>query len=219
MVKVIAYSVVALLLVASTASAQLGTLSQSQNTINSLTSTVTLAGAPGIGGNLGVVANFAGQTATTTFPTAASQGIGLLGVQASYLQNNGSAAISVGQALGIQGAGTTNPAMGPGQVQAVNADNGAIAGSEQQFQGVTVTGTQALSKGGNGTALALNAGGALLGQEVSNASTIADQGILIIGGQLSGITGEAASSGTVVAGMSSTVLQYQSGNAVVQAAP
>ncbi len=209
MVKVIAYSVV-VLLIASTASAQLGTLNQSENVINTLTSNVNLSGAPGTGGALNVTANFAGQTASTTYPTAASQGIGLIGVQGSFVQNDGSAVISIGQTLGIKGA--TAGTMGPGQVQAVNADNGAIAGGEQQFQGICVDGTQTISKGGDGTVIGLNAGGALLGQEVSNASTISDQGILIIGGQLAGVTGEAASNAIITTGMSTTVLQYQSGN-------
>jgi hypothetical protein len=210
MVKVIAYSVVAVLLVASTASAQIGTLYQSENVINGLGSTVALSGAPGTGGSLGVVANFAGQTASTTLPTSASQGIGLLGVQASFVQNDGSAVISVGQTLGIQGAAAGSN--GPGQVQLIAADVGATAGGEQQFQGIALTGTQTITKAGDGTAVGLNAGGTILGQEVANASTTADQGILIIGGQLSGASGDAASLATITTSMTATVLQYQSGN-------
>ena len=210
MVKVIAYSVVALLLVASAASAQVGSLNGSQNWTNALGSTVTLTGAPGTGGSLGVILNAAGQSQTTTAPTSASQGFGLIGVQGAFAQNNGSANISVGQTLGITGA--TAGLMGPGQVQAVAADSGLVMGGAQQFEGITLTGGQNIIKNGDGTAIGLNAGGALLGQEVSNASTTGTQGILIVGGQLSGATGDAGSGATIVTTMTSTVLQYQSAN-------
>jgi hypothetical protein len=222
MVKVIAYSVVAVLLVASTASAQLGGLLQgTQNWNTSLGSTVSLSGAANTGGTLLVGADVAGQTATTTLGTSASQGLGLLAVQGALGQNNTAAIVSADQKFAIVGvnvAGSPTQGSGPfGQSQLVSADNGSTLGVAGQFEGVSVGGSQTVGVAGNGSMIALNAGATVLGQEVANTSTTADQGVLIIAGALSGITGDAGSKGTVTTTVSSTVVQQQAANGTVVA--
>jgi hypothetical protein len=220
MVKVIAFSAVAILVVSSSAFAQVDLQYQGWNL--GLGNSINLSGGAGTGSttqgvgtlsvqNLGVNPNNSGVPTVT-----AGQGIGAALFQNGNATTDGKGNIGLAQTLGITGLGiTVNGSMIPGgQTQSI-ADGG---GSGMQYQGVSFSGTQGLTKaaGASSTADGLNIAGFVMGQAGDNSCLDGDQLSIILGGQYSTLDGQAQSVGTITTSMTTTVQQFQTGNNPVQ---
>jgi len=211
MKKVIAVAVVTVLLVGSSAIAQINL--QGQNWGLGLTNDIVLSGGTadastiqGIGTlniqNIGINPDQNGD------PTVeASQGIGAALFQTGDVHTGG-ALMTLEQDLTVQGWSLGNN--GPGQVQSV----GDLAGPAMEFQGVKVDGKNDIDKqrGSEGDADGLNLVAFGMGQELENNCAEGFQVSLIIGGQYSVLDGTAQSVGGVTSTMTGTVVQIQVAN-------
>jgi len=211
MKKVIAVAVVTVLLVGSSAIAQINL--QGQNWGLGLTNDIVLSGGAseastiqGIGTlgmqDIGINPDMNGD------PTvSASQGIGAALFQTGSVYTGGAVA-TLEQDLTVQGWALGNN--GPGQVQSV----GDLAGPAMEFQGVKVDGKNDIDKqrGSDANVDGLNLVAFGMGQEVGNNCADGCQLSLILGGQASSLDGTAQSVGGVLSTMTATVVQIQVAN-------
>jgi len=213
MKRVIAASIVAVLVMSSGALAAIGDIGQQAQTWDlHLGGTAAMTTGTGSAGNIQGIGVLVGQNVTSTEGTSASQGIGAVLFQDTNVSTVG-APVSSSQTLDVDALALTTASgiVGPGQEQSINA----YAGSGQQFEGILVTGNQNLSKGagGTGTADGVNLVGVGLGQSAGNTSVTMGEGLLIVAGQGSNITGDTpASAGTVVTNASAQIVQIQNAN-------
>jgi hypothetical protein len=218
MVKVITSSVVAVLLIGSSALAATGDIGQGQMWNFGLINDADHTAGTGIGGTIQGIGTLSGQGDATTSGTLALEGIAVGLFQVGGYASAG-APMTVDQNVSAKGIGlyTTDPVTqvqtytdGPGQEQTVEVGVGQI----DQFQGVAVEGTNTLTKeaGGPGVAAGVNAAGFAMGQLGVNASGGGAQASLIAGAQGSGIAGNAAAAGSVGANMTGIVVQKSTMN-------
>jgi hypothetical protein len=223
MKKVITASVVAVLLVASSAMAQIDLQYQYWNF--GLSNDMDVAGGPGVAEtiqsvgtlsvqNLGINPDVGGVDPTAT----ASQGIGLILVQGGETETGG-AHVGLLQNLNIQGIGiTVNGAVIPaGQAQQI----GDLSGPTMQYEGVAVSGDQTLDKarGSDGESEGFNLAGFGMGQSAGNNCADGCQLSVILGAQFSELEGAAQATGTIVTSMTATVQQFQTANNVAPVEP
>jgi hypothetical protein len=211
MKKVFAVAVVAVLVLGSSAVAQINL--QGQNWGLGLTNSINLSGGTadastiqGIGTlsmqNIGINPDQNGD------PTvSASQGIGAALFQTGDVHTGG-ALMTLGQSLGVQGLALGSN--GPGQVQSL----GDLAGPAMEFQGVEVTGSNDIDKGRGsaGDAQGLNLIAFGMGQELANNCAEGGQLSLILGGQASSLDGTAQAVGGVLSTMTAQIVQIQVAN-------
>jgi hypothetical protein len=206
MKRAIAASIVAVLLVGSSAMAQIDLQYQTWDVGLSNTVTLNTGGVISASTTQGI-GTLSGQTLTSGIATA-SQGVGVALFQDGSASTKG-AAISLTQNAKVESVGLSSPHLvDPGQTQKVAVGGGAIL----QSQGVQVNGDQTLKK--TGTDTAANADGLNLvafgmGETAANNANDASQGVIILGGSYSEMTGKADSKGTVETTMSATVVQLQ----------
>ena len=205
MKKVIAASVVAVLLVGSSAMAQIDV--QYQTWSLALTDNISLSGGgPSDASTIQGIGALTTQDLTSGVATA-SQGIGGALFQTGNVSTDGSA-IGLTQNLTVAAVGITAPfTVGPGQLQQVGAGGGALAES----QGASVHGDQTLQKTGDtaADADALNLVAFAMNQDAANACNDAGEFAVILGGSFSELDGECDSLGSVVTTMDATVVQLQ----------
>jgi hypothetical protein len=211
MKKVITVAVVAVLLVGSSAIAQINL--QGQNWGLGLNTDITLSGGTADGSTIQGIGTLSMQNIGINpdqngDPTvSASQGIGAALFQDGAVHTGG-ALTTLNQDLLVQGWTLGNN--GPGQVQSV----GDLAGPAMEFQGVKVDGLNDIDKGRGSEANAdgLNLVAFGMGQEVKNNCADGSQLSLILGGQYSVLDGTAQAVGGVTSTMTALVVQVQVAN-------
>jgi len=211
MMKGIAVSAVIVLLVGSSAIAQIGL--QYENWNLQLIDNMSLEGGQGtattiqgIGDlsvqGLGINPDLNGDPAA-----AAGQGIGVALYQDGSIDTNG-ALVTLDQNLQVLGASWG--VNGPGQAQTVGDLSGPIA----QYQGNSLIGSENLTKeaGSWASVNGLNVAAFGMGQVAANTCAEGGQLSLILGGQFSDLTATAQASGEVHTDMTATIQQYQTAN-------
>lgn len=211
MVKAIAYSVCAVLLISSAAFGQVGMLVQNQDWGHSASTLLDTSGAVGTVDALTAFGRLDTQDAESIYTsTTANQGVGALLVQAGTGTNLSGGSVSILQDTMTQGLAATS-ASGPGQLQMI----GAYDGPAQQFEGVGLTAAQMLTTaGGGGEAQALNGAGLAIGQEAASTSMELAQSSFMAAVQAANVISDPGGQTTVSSGVVSEVLQGQSANTV-----
>jgi hypothetical protein len=205
MKKALVGSVVAVLLVGTSAMAQIDV--QFQTWDFAIGDNISLSGGGPIGANtIQGIGNLSKQDLTSGVATA-QQCIGTALFQSGEANSQGSD-IGLIQNLTVAGLGMTAPfSIVPGQVQSVAVGGGALTES----QGVGVAGDQTIQKTGDtaadAEALTLVAFG--MDQGAGNSCNMASECALVIGGSFSSIDGKCDSLGTVMTTMGATVIQLQ----------
>ncbi len=184
MVKAIAYSVCAVLLISSTAFGQLGTLVQNQDWTHSASTGLSTSGAPGTVNALTGFGTLDTQSAASIYTTTtANQGAGALLVQAGTATNLAGGSVSILQDAATLGLAATDMS-GPGQLQMITAYDGPA----QQSEGVGLTAGQTLAtSGGGGVAQALNGVGTAVGQQANSTSVALNQATFMAGVQAANV--------------------------------
>jgi hypothetical protein len=217
MKKVIAFAVVAVLVVGSSAIAQINLQGQDWNL--GLTNNLMVIGGPsdastiqGIGA-LNVQTMGINPDGNGGFAAESSQGIGAALFQTGETETGG-AKVSLDQGLTILGFKDT-AGNGPGQIQQL----GDLAGPAREYQGVRLDGHNTLDKavGSAGEASGLNIAAFGMAQEVENNCADGGQLSLILGGQASSLEGQAQAIGHVATTMWAQVTQIQVANTPVTA--
>jgi len=208
-------AVVAVLLIGSSAMAQINL--QSQNWNFGLNNAINLSGGAGTAATIQGIGTLSVQDIGVNpdqngDPTAtASQGVGVALFQAGGVETFGKVPAGLTQSLTVAGVGLVTGIPFPaGQVQSV----GDAGDATLQYEGVSVGGTQNLTKasGAGAEVEGLNLAAFGMGQVAVNTCVDGVQASVIIGGQFSELAGAAQSVGTVTTGMNATVQQYQAAN-------
>jgi len=217
MVKAIAYSICAVLLITSTTFGQaVGPQTQIWNI--GLGSNVGMQTGTGDAHNDQVLGTLNIQGNSNGEGTQGWQGMGTLLGQTADVTTVG-APVSVEQNVNIAGdaliVGTT-ASVPLGQTQTI----GDYTGPASQYEGVSIGADQTLLKtaGGTGTATGTNGVGFAMAQVGGNAGgNTLGQGTLVVGAQQSTINGlTPASAGTVTSDMTAIIIQDQVSNAMTQ---
>lgn len=212
MVKAIAYSVCAVLLITSTAFGQLGALIQNQDWAHAATTGLSTSGGAGTVNALTGFGTLNSQSATSIYTTTtANQGAGLLLLQGGTASNDPGGTVSILQDTSTLGLAAT-ASSGPGQLQMIAAYDGPA----QQYEGVGLTAMQALgTSGGGGAAEALNGIGVGMGQEASSTSVALNQSSFMVGVQAANVISAPGGTTTVSSALISNVVQGQSANPIL----